>query len=281
MIRTLVEIQGGRVSIRETGTGQTEVSVIVDGALSEVEGLGSRLYTAEKVGDLQASEAELVAAPLRRRIAELMGQVREYDRDRTTERDRADQNKAWAERAEAEVDRLKTGRREDHEEIEELRRQRDSALDDLEKVKTQRDDERERALQNKEWAERAELRLSKDTESYMRQIRELRDSLEARDRLLESATRDLNNVVRHRDELNAKVHGPNGLYAQLAESAKDRDRMAAQIGEVSGAVHSPEILLALQYDWGNWDEKQYGAVTQAIEDTRRAIGSPGPETSPA
>lgn len=93
-----------------------------------------RLYTAEEVGDLQAREAELVAAPLRRQVQELTvklaqatkghvctesckpnahvaftgrkrlqeaeAQVREYDRDRKTELDRADQNKAWAERAE-------------------------------------------------------------------------------------------------------------------------------------------------------------------------------------
>ncbi len=75
MVRTLEEVQGSRlaVNIREVAFAGNELTVrlTVDGALSEVEGLGSRLYTAEEVGDLQASEAELVAEPLRRRVAEL------------------------------------------------------------------------------------------------------------------------------------------------------------------------------------------------------------------
>jgi chromosome segregation ATPase len=51
---------------------------------------GERLYTAAEVGDLQASEAELVAGPLRRQVAELEAKVRAYDEDRHSERDRAD-----------------------------------------------------------------------------------------------------------------------------------------------------------------------------------------------
>lgn len=97
MIRTLVEIQGGRVSIRETGTGQTKVSVIVDDSVSTVPlgGQEERLYTAEEVGDLQAGEAELVAAPLRRRIAQMT-------------KEHADLVKRLGD-AEMEVERLKKG----------------------------------------------------------------------------------------------------------------------------------------------------------------------------
>lgn len=65
-----------------------------------------RLYTAAEVGDAQASEAELVAGPLRRQVAELECKVRGYDLDRHTEQRRADENKAWAERAEANGSRL-------------------------------------------------------------------------------------------------------------------------------------------------------------------------------
>jgi hypothetical protein len=126
--------------------------------------LSDRLYTAEEVGDLQASEAELVAAPLRRRIAELEkslaesrelvefktrvaddidadraklhGQVREWklkaqgwDHDRHTERDRADQNKAWAERAEL---RLAQDAEAHAKALDEVKRDRDLRLEELE-----------------------------------------------------------------------------------------------------------------------------------------------------
>lgn len=57
-------------------------SVIMGGRLAAVRGvvgdegsLSSRLYTAEEVGDAQASEAELVATPLRRRVAELEAEL--------------------------------------------------------------------------------------------------------------------------------------------------------------------------------------------------------------
>lgn len=89
-IRTLDEVRAGRVR------------VTVDVELS-----GAR-YTDEDVARLQASEAELVAAPLRRRIGELeaglteidkeadrlRGVVIEYDLDRHTERERADKAQA-------------------------------------------------------------------------------------------------------------------------------------------------------------------------------------------
>lgn len=71
---------------------------------------GARLYTAAEVGDAQASEAELVAAPLRRRVAELEAEASEARRrvieltaELAEQRQRADANQAWAERAEGRV----------------------------------------------------------------------------------------------------------------------------------------------------------------------------------
>lgn len=341
MIRTLVEIRDGRVSIVE-GTTETTVTVTVDGAPSTVPlgGQEERLYTAEEVGDFQASEAELVAAPLRSRITELERKVDLYNVDRTTERDRADRNMARAEKAEAEVVRLKKGHVctrscKPNAHVAFTGRQR------LEELEQEAHDERERADQNKEWAERAELRLAKDAEVHVRQVAELEselarrtreredreaaragqekradkaegslresrdlvefkdrvitgleedrdklftrvqmltDSLAARDRLLESATRDLNNVVRQRD---AALHGPSGVHGKLADVTKDRQRLAAQISKVNGAVHSPEILTALRTPWQSWKGTEALAIITAVRDTRRAIGSPGSETSPA
>jgi len=56
VVRTLAEVNADRVRV---------TIELLDGAPSE------RLYTAAEVGDAQAGEAELVAKPLQRRIAEL------------------------------------------------------------------------------------------------------------------------------------------------------------------------------------------------------------------
>jgi chromosome segregation ATPase len=106
MIRTLVEIQGGRVSIRETAA-ETTVTITVDGAQSEVEGLGSRLYTAEEVGDLQASEAELVAAPLRLRIQQLARETTSLEVDVDSLRRQLAEQRERAEKAERDRDTFK------------------------------------------------------------------------------------------------------------------------------------------------------------------------------
>lgn len=92
-IRTHEELRTDRVTIEITGTG-AEVTEFAE----------AKLYTDGEVANLQASEAELVAGPLRRRIAELERaladaisresgleeKIRGYDHDRHTERDRAD-----------------------------------------------------------------------------------------------------------------------------------------------------------------------------------------------
>ena len=81
------------------------VVITLAGTSAEVRAVGERmtggraeqLYPAAEVGALQASEAELVAAPLRERVGELekenqrlARQVWEFDRDRHTEQRRAD-----------------------------------------------------------------------------------------------------------------------------------------------------------------------------------------------
>lgn len=87
---------------RESGLGAAgwllrgtvaEVHRIVTGQMSMPRGLNTRLYTAEEVGDAQASEAELVSAPLR---AELDTMTRLYQEVK----EQADQNRGWAERTE-------------------------------------------------------------------------------------------------------------------------------------------------------------------------------------
>lgn len=129
---------------------------IVTVTIEASDATGERLYTAREVEDLRASEAELVSAPLRRRVTELETElaqrpteldwaavraerdaanqravrlerllagaegrvqaletkVRNYDQDRHSERDRAESNREWAERAEARLARMAEEKRE-------------------------------------------------------------------------------------------------------------------------------------------------------------------------
>jgi hypothetical protein len=100
-------------------TVRTAEEIAADRVTIEVN--GARLYTAAEVGDAQASEAELVAEPLRRRIVELetaldardlaaegeeseaRRRVIELTAELAEQRQRADANQAWAERAEGRV----------------------------------------------------------------------------------------------------------------------------------------------------------------------------------
>lgn len=124
MIRTLVEIRNGRVSIRENAD-ETTVTVTLDGAPSDVEGLNrSTVLTLkqsleQKTTRISALENRVTNLLEDRRldrqtIGGLQSKVEGYDLDRKTERDRADQNKAWAERTEAELER-RTQERDERE----------------------------------------------------------------------------------------------------------------------------------------------------------------------
>lgn len=85
MIRTLVEIRNGRVSIQETAD-ETTVTVTVDGAPSTFD-------------PNQAAET------MTENYVWARARVTELEKLLAKEVDRADQNKAWAERTEAELDR--------------------------------------------------------------------------------------------------------------------------------------------------------------------------------
>jgi hypothetical protein len=76
MIKTAEEFHSAHVTIeiRATPEEATEVS--------------QRLFTADEVGHYQATEAELVAAPLRRRIAELERTLAEVKKSREFSRNR-------------------------------------------------------------------------------------------------------------------------------------------------------------------------------------------------
>jgi hypothetical protein len=68
-IKTADEFRDSHVTINVTAADSNKAGRVVTRLI------GSRLYTAEEVGEAQYGEAELVAAPLRKKIAELEGQL--------------------------------------------------------------------------------------------------------------------------------------------------------------------------------------------------------------
>jgi chromosome segregation ATPase len=259
MIRTLIETREGRVTVNESAEG---VTVTITHDSGESTQLPSRnLYTDEKVAELQASEAKLVAEPLRRQVAELeAGRAADHEeivalrkkvglarlegnaallsRIRELENDRDRQREATSL---ALNDRNKANR-----ELSEFRRK-------AEEFKVRAYDQNERAAENQAWAERAEangVRLS--------------ESLVAAEKSLAEAT------TRAKDTAN-----------RLAEAEKDIDTLSLKISKVSNAVHSPAILSALRSDWRSWTEAEAVALANAVRATRLAIGSPEVGTTQA
>lgn len=163
----------------EIGPGRT-VTVTIEAS----DATGERLYTAREVGDLQASEAELVAAPLRRELAEVK---RELTR-RTEERDERERARAGQEARVRELERLLalSVAREDALEIKVQgllgdlagAENRVQTLDaKVRMYDTDRHTERDRANKNREWAERAELRVAQMAQEKREAIERMADQL--------------------------------------------------------------------------------------------------------
>lgn len=221
MIRTLAEIHADGTVLRVTAEDVARPT-------------GERLYTAREVGDLQASEAELVAAPLRRKLAEV---ERELAR-RTEERDEREAARAGQERRVAELERLlaQAVTREDALEIKVRGLLAEVAAEGgriewlEERVRLYDEDrrtERDRADSNRAWAERAENRLS-----YMAQ--EKREAVTA---------------------------------------------LAEKLGQVAGAVHSPEIVDALARLEPSESDYVF-RLAHAVRSVRTIVGSPSLPATP-
>jgi hypothetical protein len=82
---------------RDRGTKDDHTA---DGGWARAYKLSGELDTALQTLDVREKETDRLID----RVAKLENQVREYDRDRTTERDRADQNRQWAERTEKKLE---------------------------------------------------------------------------------------------------------------------------------------------------------------------------------
>lgn len=220
-IKTLDEARDGRV----------QVVITVDGATSTDP--ARRLYTAQEVGELQASEAELVATPLRGQIAMLKLDVDSLQRQLAEANDRCEKNAHVAlegrqlvvelERQRAELTSAMDAQEINHlRETDELRsilRQVNHEKRNLEDalVKSQeatalalnqrneydrdRKTERDRADQNKAWAERAEAELARRSTEGKAQV----DRLVETGRELRDKVRELTQDLRDRDQMIKRV----------------------------------------------------------------------------
>jgi hypothetical protein len=160
MIRTLVEIQGGRVSIQETGA-ETTVTVTVDGAPSSQSPseLGRLAGQKDRISDLEAE------------VGRQRSRAHGFDLDRKSERDRAD-------RLQAELTSMKnchvcTASCKPNAHVAFTGSQR------LKELEEQLHDETERADQNKAWAERAEAEVDRLNKGHARRVAELEKDIDA------------------------------------------------------------------------------------------------------
>jgi hypothetical protein len=206
-----------------------------------VEVNGARLYTATEVGNAQASEAELVAAPLRARIAELSRQLSQAWSSREDERQRAD-------RLERELSDA---------------RQSIAARDRLLATAT------EEASLGRRQAITLGDELISERERNAEMKREL-DRVNKGHVCVETCRPNAHVAFKGRRELDA-------MTRELADARRAIDILSGQLGRVSGAVHSDEVWRALRTTWERADAR---AMAEAIHAVRDALGSPSLPSPP-
>jgi len=237
----------------------TEVRRVIGATDSSVSNrLSSRLYTAEEVGDLQASEAELVAGPLRRRVAELEYDLERYRRAHVcTVECKPNAHTAFQGRAlvaeletelaneRQEIERLERTLAESRELVEFKTRVADDIDEDREKLHEKAKAERDRAEQNKAWAERAEangvklsaalVRAEKDRDSARRRVDELEKQLDSYQRAERRAMAEHIRSLAARDNLLSVATHRISIVRELLAApgvTKARDEIVTSKGAV-------------------------------------------------
>lgn len=261
-------------------TYQIEPGRTVTVTIETSDGPAERLYTAREVGDLQASEAELVAAPLRAEINALKNRVETVGRARREAEEKLAQLPTeldWAAvRAERDAANQRAIRMERKLDQERQRRASELAL-----VEGQRDN----ALDRTRELERL-LALGAAREDALEiRVRGLLGELagaEGRVQALETKVRNYDqdrHSERDRADKNREWAERAELrVAQMAEEKRDAlAGLADQLGKVIGAVHGHEVSTALQRT--NYESAwEYQIMAGAIRNVRRVVGSPTPPT---
>jgi chromosome segregation ATPase len=268
MVRTLIEIQGGRVNVRETPE-ETTVTVTVDDLTTALTlTRTSRQFNRARVIELEAERDEACQRSARRerRIKELVARNEELvARNEELSRDIAGAHQRGVE-LEAELDRYRkahvcTSRcsENSHVVFEGVRLVKD-VKDELDvAVGTLKVREDQVTILKQELArhQAAEARLTEELAAERKRADENREWAERAETRLEAS------------ELTAK-----GTRLDLDEAQKGIAELAQVIGAVSGAVHGPPIHRVLRTGWTSWSESDAAALTQAIREVRRAVGSP-------
>lgn len=292
-IRTHDQISAERVSI-EVAPGQTVDIRIVDDSVST-----EPTFTADQVAKYQASEAELVAAPLVRRCAELEG-----ERDKLTARvqefadlldskeeaigeyqdslDRSQRAHAFQKtRADQFEKNLATAR-------DSLRRMREAAESDARnmgalrhQVKSYDDDRHVEQGRAREWKIRAE--------EAEKEVQELKGSLNRTENELRIRTAERDGRESARASQERRANDAQAAYAIASGRADDMEReadranvarssaedavnkLAGDLGKVLGAVTGHEIARILTQDWRSHTESDAVALMDAVRAVRRIV----------
>lgn len=290
MIRTLVEIRNGRVSIQENAD-ETTVTVTVDGApssLSDLDVAVGTLGVRENQVRLLKEELEEKAT----RINALENRVTNLLEDRRLDRQTVKDLTQRLAQQNMEIQQLKEGRTADHEEIEELRRQRDGVMDDLEKVKAGRADEQaelsrfrrahvctESCRPNSHVAFTGSQRLKELTAEVERLARQVQEY--DRDRKTEQRRADDNKAWAERTEAELERRTGERDEREAARASLERENawLHRIIRGVNLEVYGPEILEALNQV--SRSPEQSEMLATAVRKVRQIVMAPRPETSQA
>jgi chromosome segregation ATPase len=218
--------------------------------------VSERLYTAAEVGAAQASEAELVAAPLRRRIEEMAARLEKGHV--CTEACRPNAHVAFLGRRE--VNKLENERDRFKARIAELERRFKARIAELEReLSTAR-------LSDQGAGSRiAELKLEAEASQAHQRVIEIQREVE-----YQRERADQNRAWAERAEGRVAATGLELADARhdLAEAHKEIERRKDQLGRISGAVRGPWIGQALNTEWERADTR---AMAEAIRQVRDAL----------
>jgi myosin heavy subunit len=257
------------------------IEIVVDGQ-AEVEEVHRRLYTAAEVGQAQVSEAELVAAPLRRRIAELERELASADQG--AGRRIAELQARLAESADVATQPVRTWG--------DLRENPDRMIVDWSGDQEARVRELEAELARVRTEMEAQDEDHRELYAALQaKLREQVQSIQARDRLLAAATEEASQVHQRVIELEAELEAQreraddNRAWAERAEARlaaramdlgatqhdleeahKEIERRKDQLGRISSAVHGPSIHRALQTLWERSDTRAMAEAIRQVQD---------------
>lgn len=300
-VKTATEFHDSHVTVEIVADGQTEVERLAE-ALPDLTSPGGglsfdrrdvaqhlaanlaqrglvlsrteRLYTAAEVGDAQASEAELVAAPLRRRIEELEAELARVEKGHVcVETCRPNAHVAFQGRARVrELETELAVAREEREEFARLTAAAWKRVNSL--VEGQAADHREIvAIRSERDRWRAAMETTEAEASQARQrVIELTQELEEQRQRADENLAWAESAEARMERFTAEMRTTKDR--ELADARAAIQILSGQLGRISGAVHGPPIYRALRTTWERADAR---AMAQAIRQVRDALGSP---TSP-